>query len=256
MKLLRNRLFVGALCIVTALLLSFFVFPTLQGESQSSYADIVRMKEPIKAGTQITIEMLETVNVPEKLAYGRIRNISSIVGQYAKTDFYAGDYLTTEKISTTSSKQTPFSAGSQKDKTIVSVTLPSLAAGVSGRLLPGDVVTVMALPRGSINQSLGLEPETAVESIGDAVIYPELMYLEVSMVTANDGANAKVAALPDEDESNTLPMAVSFYVDQTQALRLAELEHQGIIHLAFVARGESAALYIPDEERVLSTEVD
>jgi hypothetical protein len=47
------------------------------------------------------------------------------------------------------------SAGMSKGKMVVSVTLPSLASGVSGQLQPGDVVTVMSLPNGTVNQTLG-----------------------------------------------------------------------------------------------------
>ncbi len=76
------------------------------------------------------------------------------------------------------------------------------------------------------------------------------------MVTTNQGEDATVEADPDDDEENSLPVTVSFYVSQEQALRLAELEQEGTIYLAFVARGADAAQYIPDEDRVLNTEVE
>ena len=65
-------------------------------------------------------------------------------------------------------------------------------------------------------------------------------------MTASDGADASVEALPDEDTKNSLPVTVSFYATQEQALLLAELENQSIIHLAFVARGEDVTKYISD----------
>ena len=66
------------------------------------------------------------------------------------------------------------------------------------------------------------------------------------MVITSDGANARVEANPGDDEENSLPVTVSFYVSQEQALRLAELEQQGTIYLTFVARGEDVAQYISD----------
>lgn len=253
MKLLKNRFFLGILCIIAGLLFSFVALLALQGGSQNAYVSAVRMKEPVQAGTQITADMVETVSVPEKLVEGGISALSSVVGRYANADLYVGDYLTAAKLSTTLAEQNSFSAGTLQGKTVVSVTLPSLAAGVSGRLLPGDIVTVMSLPKSSVNQSLGVEPETGEESTSGALIYPELQYIEVCMVTTSDGADATVNAHPGEDKKNTLPVTVSFYANQEQALRLAELEQQGIIHLAFIARGEAAAQYIPDEQRVLNT---
>jgi pilus assembly protein CpaB len=190
--------------------------------------------------------MLETVSIPETLVEGSISDISSAVGQYSATDLYTGDYLTVAKLASTLVEQNSFPAGTARGKTVVSITLPTLASGVSGHLLPGDVVTVMALPKGSVNQSLGVEPETEETDLSGAVIYPELRYVEVCMVTASDGADSSVEAQPDEDTKNSLPVTVSFYATQEQALLLAELENQSIIHLAFVARGEDVTKYVPD----------
>jgi hypothetical protein len=105
---------------------------------------------------------------------------------------------------------------------------------------------VIALPRGSVNQSLGVKPETEETDLSGAVIYPELRYIEVCMVTASDGADASVEANPGENEKNSLPVTVSFYATEQQALLLAELENQSIIHLAFVARGADVTKYVPD----------
>lgn len=246
MKLFKNRYVIGILCIITALLIVFFAVPALQSSNQGEYVSAVRMKQPIEAGTQITAEMLETVKVPEKLINCGISDASSAVGQYAAANLYAGDYITTQKLSGYIAEHSSFPAGTAKEKIVVSVTLPTLASGVSGHLLPGDVVTVMALPKGSVNQSLGLEPNTEETKISDAVIYPELQYLEVCMVTANDGSDASVEATLEDGVKNNLPVTVSFYATSEQALLLAELENNSIIHLAFVARGQSVTQFITD----------
>lgn len=262
MKLFRNRFLIGALCIIAALLLCFLALPALQVGSQSAYVNAVRMKQPVQAGTQITAEMLETVSIPEKIVDGGISDISSAVGKYVNVRLYAGDYLTVEKLSATLAEQDSFPAGTSKGKTVVSVTLPSLASGVSGRLLPGDVVTVIAVPKGTANQSLGVEPGETPETAtsGGAYVSPELEYIEVCMITANDGADAAVNAHPGEDKKNTLPVTVSFYATTEQAVKLAELEQHGTIHIAFVARGEAASEYLPERvlagDVVVGTEVD
>ena len=260
MKLLKNRFVIGALCIIAALLIAFFALPSLQGR-QGTYISAVRIKQPIEAGTQLTAEMLETVSVPESLVKGGISDISLAVGKYAVADLYTGDYLTAEKFSTMLAEQNSFPAGTAKGKLVVSVTLPSLASGISGQLLPGDIVTVMAVSKSDTNKTLGVEPtdttdETTYNTAASTVIYPELQYVEVCRATSNDGADASVEADPGQDKKNSLPVTVSFYVSQEQALRLAELEQKGTIYLAFVARGNDAAQYIPDTDRVLNSEVD
>lgn len=255
MKLLKNKFLIGALCIAVALLLSFVALPALHGGSQNTYVNTVRMKVAVQKGTQISADMVETVKIPEGLLQGSISDVSSVLGRYANTNFYTGDYLTAEKLSDTPAEMDVLAAGTSKGKLVVSITLPSLASGVSGQLLPGDVVTVMAVQSNTVN--LGLEPDiTDTTTISGALIYPELQYLEVCMVTTNDGSDAEVSSEPTDEEHNSLPTTVSFYVNETQALLLAELEQQGSIYLAFVARGQAAVAYIPDAQRVLNTEVE
>ncbi|UOO38362.1 hypothetical protein IZU99_03665 [Oscillospiraceae bacterium CM] len=255
MKLLKNKLIIGSLCILLGLLFSFVALPALFDGGQDTAVSVVRMKTPVQAGEQITAEMVEIVSVPEYLASGLLRDIASAVGQYANADLYAGDYLTAAKLSQELPERSLLSAGEAKGRTVVSVTLPSLASGVSGRILPGDVVTVIAIPKGNTNQTLGIDPETEPVDSSGAVIYPELEYIEVCMITDSTGADAEVTANPEEDMENSLPVTVSFYATQEQAVRLAELEQQGVFHIAFVARGESVTKYISDAV-LAGTEVD
>lgn len=257
MKLLKNRIFIGVFCIAIALLLSFLAVPAMQKESKSTYVNAVRMTTAVQEGVQISLEMVETVKVPEGLMQGGISDTSSVLGRYANTDLYAGDYLIADKLSDALEETDKLAAGISKDKMVVSVTLPSLASGVSGRLLPGDIVTVMALPENTANQTLGLELELVdTDDDSGAMIFPELQYLEVCSVTAGDGSDAHVSAQLSDEEENALPVTVSFFADETQALLLAKLERQGTIHLAFVARGEATAAYIPDTQRIFNTEVE
>lgn len=256
MKLLKNRVVIGTLCIITGLLFSFVALPVLQNSGQEALISVIRMKAPVETGALITADMLETVDVPENIVAGGINDASSAIGRYANTDLYAGDFLTSEKLSATLTEQDPFSAGTEKGKMVVSITLPSLASGISGRLLPGDIVTIMAFSKN--DQPISVEPEMGEEPerTSGAVIYPKLQYIEVCMISANDGADATVESSPEDDEENSLPVTVSLYATKVQALKLAELEQQGILHLAFVARGKEASRYIPDTQRVFNTEED
>lgn len=93
MKLLKNRIFIGVLCIAIALLLSFVAVPAMQKESKSAYVNVVRMKTAVQEGTQISEGMVEAVKVPEGLVQEVISDTSSVLGRYVNTDLYAGDYL-------------------------------------------------------------------------------------------------------------------------------------------------------------------
>jgi pilus assembly protein CpaB len=256
MKILRNKFVIGTLCIVLALLFAFVALPALTGSGKSETVSVLRMTQTVSEGTQLTTDMVETVGVPKNLVENGMSEQSAAVGKYAAADLYAGDYLTTEKLAATLAEQNLFSAGTDKGKMVISVTLPSLASGVSGRLLPGDIVSVIAIPQGTVNQTLGVEPGEAPDTaVSGAYIDPALACIEVCMVTTSTGAEASVEAQPDEDTKNTLPVTISFYVTEEQALKLAELEQAGAIHLAFIARGNAVSDYVPDSVLV-GTEVD
>lgn len=256
MKLLKNKFVIGAFCIILALAFSFAVLPMLTGSGQGETVSVVRMKQSANAGTQLTADMVETASVPKSLVQNGIDEQAKAVGQYAATNLYAGDYLTAEKLTATLTEQNLFSAGEAQGKTVISVTLPSLASGVSGRLLPGDIVTVIAIPQGAVNQTLGVQPEdTTVTTTTGAYIDPLLEHIEVCMITTSDGADASVEAQPDGDTKNTVPITVSFYATEEQALKLAGLERTGTFHLAFVARGDTVSAYVSDNV-FIGTEVD
>lgn len=247
MKLLRNKFVIGTLCIVLALVFAFVALPALTGSGDETVS-VLRMTQTVSEGTQLTTDMVETVGVPKNLVENGMSEQSVAVGKYAAADLYAGDYLTTEKLSATLAEPNLFSAGTDKGKMVISVTLPSLASGVSGRLLPGDIVSVIAIPQGTVNQTLGVEPGEATETTtSGAYIDPVLAHIEVCMVTTSTGADASVEAQPDEDTKNTLPVTVSFYATEEQALKLAELEQAGAIHLAFVARGNAVSVLVGTE---------
>jgi len=250
MRIFKNKLFLGILCIAAGLLIGFVAMPKIQSGAAETVSTVV-LKQPVQAGTQITADMVGMAHLPKDICPNALSEAADAVGKYAVTNLYAGDCLSAAKLSSSPEAGNPMTVAAAKGKLVVSVTLPNLAAGVSARLLPGDIVTVMATPKNA-GQSLGLEPGTEQTKRTDVTaIVSGLEYLEVCMVTTGDAADARVSASPAKDEKNALPVTISFYVTKEQALKLAELEQTGVIHLAFVARGEAASQYISDTGRVL-----
>jgi len=256
MKIFKNRVFLGILCIIAGLVAGFVILPAFTNNTAET-RPVPVMKMAVQTGTQLTADMITTQELPKSAFPGAVANPFDAVGKYAIADLFAGDVLTGAKLSSSLEAMDAMAAASEKGKQVVSVTLPNLAAGVSGRLLPGDIVAVMATAKNA-NQSLGLDPDTdTTAQTAKTVVVPGLEALEVCMVTTNAAADAHVSARPSEGEKNEPPVTVSFYVTPEQALRLAELEQSSVIHLAFVARGESSAVYIPEEGKVLvGTEAD
>ena len=95
------------------------------------------------------------------------------------------------------------------------------------------------------------EPIDPTEIEPSVLIYPELQYIEIAAIVAKEGENASVNTEPTKEEENSLPVTVSFYATEEQAMRLAELEKNGTAYIAFVARGDEAFTFIPESEKVL-----
>lgn len=286
MKLIRNKFIIGILCIAIGVTAGFILLPKSQ-RNEISMTQVVRLTQNVKAGEQLTAENLETTTIPAaNVPSGASSSVDTYRGKYAVTQLFAGDILTATKVRDT--LVDPVAAGAAKGKQLVSLTIPTLTAGVSGTLLPGDVVAVMVTSKVTqFNQQLGLlvateqstittTPEsedgegednngdinsginqTLISSIqkeSETYIPEELRYLEVCKVTSSDGTDALVNAAKDPDVPNRLPATITFYVTEEQALKLAEIEQNGDIHIAFLARGDAADVFIPREERVLVEE--
>ena len=290
MKLIRNKFIIGILCIAIGITAGFVLLPRSH-RSEISMTQVVRLTHNVKAGEKLTEESLETTTIPAaNVPGGASSAMEAYRGRYAVTQLFAGDILTATKVRDT--LVDPVAAGAAKGKQLVSLTVPTLTAGVSGTLQPGDVVSVMVTSKiTQFNQQLGLlvateqstitkSPESgdgdeqesedgsasdtpstvsqtllsSIQKESETCIPEELRYLEVCKVTSSDGTDALVSTAKDPDVPNRLPATITFYVTEEQALKLAEIEQNGDIHIAFLARGDAADVYIPREERVLVEE--
>lgn len=125
-------------------------------------------------------------------------------------------------------------------KRAISITIPSFAGGLSGKLISGDIVSVIAID---------------YKEKGETVVPEELQYVEVIAVTDKKGNDDEtVTVKPDGEEETELPETVTLLVTPEQANILAELEAEGEIHVALVYRGtaENAQKFISAQEKHLT----
>lgn len=235
MKIFRNRTVIGVLCILLALIICFGVTP-LFSRSASLKTEIVRVTKDIKEGDEITAEMVQTVEVG---AYNLPQNLMTdkkeVVGKYATADLAAGDYILSSKLSPVPAAENAYLYNLDGTKQAISVTIKSFAAGLSGKLESGDIVTVIVAD---------------YQGKGETAIPPELQYVEVISVTASSGYDANTGEVVDEKE---LPSTVTLLVTTEQAKVLAELEQDSELHLALVYRGtpENAAKFIAAQDALI-----
>ena len=241
MSLFKNRTVVGVICILLSLLICFGVTP-LFNKSVSQKTEIVRVVKEIKAGDEISKEMVQTVEVggfglPENV----LRQSETVVGKYATADLSVGDYILNTKLSDTPAAENTYLYNLDGTKQAMSVTIKSFANGLSGKLESGDIVSVIA-------------PDYKKQ--GSTVIPAELKYVEVIAVTAGSGYDANTGEQTgnEAEDEKELPSTVTLLVSPEQSKTLAELEADGTLHLSLVYRGMSAnsAKFIEAQDKVIA----
>jgi len=245
MSFLKNRTMLGVICIVLSLIICFALTP-LFNQSVSQKTSIVRVAKDIKSGDQITKDMVQTVevggyNLPDDV----MKQSDTVVGKYATANLSAGDYILAAKLTDIPAAENAYLYSLNGDKQAISVSIKNFAEGLSGKLISGDIVSVIA-------------PDYKKQ--GSTVIPPELTYVEVIGVTASTGYDTDTSTADqstDEaaQDEKKLPATATLLVSPEQAKILAELEADGKLHLSLVYRGskDNAAKFTELQDKVIET---
>jgi pilus assembly protein CpaB len=238
-NLLKNRIVVGLICIITALVICFGLTPMFN-DALKSKVEIVRVSTEIKKGDEITPKMVTTVevggyNLPSNVVY----KVEDIIGKYANTDLYKGDYVLESKLSDTPMLKNEYLTKLDGTNRAISVTIKSFAAGLSGKLEKGDIVSLIASDVGEQRKTL---------------IPTELQYMEIIATTASSGTDNNVQEEPENGEDAELASTITVLATPEQARLLAELEQTGKLHAALVYRGgsENAQKFLDEQAKVLA----
>ncbi len=239
MRFLKNRTVLGVICIALALIICFAITP-LFNASKSSTMKIVRIKNDLKIGQEITSKDIEVVevgayNMPSEV----MQKSEDVVGKYASAEMIKGEYVLAAKISDSPASENAYLYNLTGEKRAISITIPSFAGGLSGKLISGDIVSIIAVD---------------FKEKGETVVPDELQYVEVIAVTDKKGNDDEtVTVKPDGEEETELPETVTLLVTPAQANILAELEAEGEIHVTLVYRGtaENAQKFISAQEKFL-----
>ena len=211
-----SRTVIGIVCIVLALLITFGVAP-LVNRFTDQKVDIIRLKADVARGQLITAEHLEVASVgAHNLPSGIIKDGNAVVGKYAATDLFAGDYLFPAKISTDNKSADDVLLGLDGTKVAISVTIGNFAQGLSNKLENGDIVSVIIYDK---DNACSYVPE-------------ELKYVRLVTATTSDGVDKDQAG---EGKSAT----VTVLVTHGQAELLAQYNSETSIHFALVYRGDN-----------------
>lgn len=230
---MKNRTIIGVICMVLAVVMTFAVAP-LVNKLTSDTTEVVRLNTDIKQGSQISAEQLETVKVKkDTLPSGIVTNKSDIIGKYASSQLYTGDYLTETKLSGDSNTASDVLASLDGSKVAVSVTIDTFAAGLSGKLQNGDIISLIIVDKNS----------------GKASIPGELKYMKVITTTTAGGIDQD-SIVKNEDGSYEIPSTITVLANTEQAKLLAKYEGDTDMTAALVYRGtvENAKKFLDKQD--------
>lgn len=225
MKYIKNRYVIFALCLIISGVIAFVIVPAGNRHMTDS-VDVVKVTRTIEENTQITEDMLEIKQLPKSaVTDNTICDKKEIIGKIANVKLLPEDNLVSEKFMEVKSEfDKTFYASENSEQLAVSVTVSSLAASVSGKIMPGDVVSVY----GFLNETKQLAE------------YPDLEYVEVIGVSNANAEELSERKSDNETDSSdkVIPATVTLAVNRNQARELVVLENTGSIHIVFAGRGE------------------
>lgn len=236
---MKNRTIIGVICMVLAVVMTFAVAP-LVNKLTSDTTEVVRLNADVKQGSQITAEQLETVKVKkDTLPSGVVNSKTDIVGKYASSQLYAGDYLTESKLSGESNTASDVLASLDGSKVAVSVTIDTFAAGLSGKLQNGDIISLIIVDKNS----------------GKVSIPSELKYMKVITTTTAGGIDQD-SIVKNEDGSYEIPSTITVLANTEQAKLLAKYEGDTDMMAALVYRGtaENAKKFLDKQDEFFNGE--
>ena len=214
---LNNRFIFGILSLVLAAVIAFVALPTIARQTNGK-TEIVRITQPVLKGEKITSDNAEVVevggyNLPSNVAH----SMEDVEGLYVTADLAAGDYILTSKVSTVPVSSDVALNDIPSGKVAISLTVKTLASGLSDKLQPGDIIRIYHFL------------ETAKE-------VPELRFVKVLSVTDSDGINVDNTKEPTEDEEPQQSATITVLASPEQARIITEMENDGVAHVALISR--------------------
>ena len=214
---LNNRFLFGILSLLLSAIIAFIAIPTIAGQTNGK-TEIIRVTSPIAKGEEITPEAVEVMevgsyNLPDNVA----RSMQDVAGRYAAADFEAGDYILASKVSLIPITSDVALNNIPSGKVAISLTVKTLASGLSDKLQPGDIIRIY-------------------HDLDAAREVPELRYVQVLSVTDSDGNNVDNAAELEEGEEKQQSATITVLASPEQAEVITGIENDGTAHVALICR--------------------
>ena len=237
-QLTKNRLLLAATALALSGGIAFGIAPIYQKNAMETI-QVVCVDTDVGKGEQLLPEVLKIQEIPrEFLPEGVVQDTAQTTGKYAAVDLQAGDWLTQGKLSDTTDLQAWYPK-LNANQVAVSVSIKTLAAGVSAQLQAGDIVSFVS-----------------ANSDADTVLMPQLQYMEVLAVSTPNATEYQKQQ--SSEESTELPATVTVLATPEQARLLADQDLNSNLHAVLVSRGnaEQAAALLAKQQEILSVQTE
>lgn len=235
---MKNRTIIGIFCIILAVTVMFGISPIIN-KMASGKTEVIQLKKPIEQGQIITKDDIAKVQIGSLgLKSGFIKEINQIVGKYAAGKLFPNINIYPEMLlDKTNTAENVFKT-LDGTKQAISISIPSFANGLSGKLQNGDIVSIIV-----VNGS-------------ESTVPAQLNYVRVITATTTKGEDSDNLKVKD-DGSTDMPSTVTLLVNATQAKLLALYDETSKIHISLVYRGEkeTAEKFDLAQDKVIASEV-
>lgn len=232
---MKNRTILGIVCVILAAAVMFGVSPLINRMAAGKIT-VCQVSKVIEQGQVITAEDVVKVEIGSYgIKAGVIKDEKQLIGKYAKSDIYPNINLYPEMLSDKADSAEDVFLSLDGTRLAVSVTIPSLANGLSGKLQNGDIISVITVQD------------------GNSTIPPQLTYVKVITTTTAKGTDSD-SLTPKDDGTTDLPATVTLLANPEQAKLLAGYEQNAKIHLALVYRGnaENAEKFLAVQDKIFT----
>ncbi len=240
MKLFHNRKFLGILVIVIAFAVCFLYAPAMS-KAESRQVSVVRVTKAIPEGTAVTKDMITTVSVGGyNLPSNVVKDEKDAIGKYTLAELDPGDQILTTKLSDKAGS--PYLSNLDGKDWPISIPIKSFAAGLSGKLHSGDIISLIVSNYGPDKKTL--HPN-------------ELKYVKLLAATNDSGTDTDQVKKSDNNTSaqnENVPSTLTILANSEQALKIVDYVTNGSLYAALVYRGDkqTAQKYIAIQDDYLS----
>lgn len=246
-KIFTRRIVLALISIIIALVLAFIALPKLI-EKKEDTANILIFNDAYEKGVKIDENMVSFKELGSYNQFDVFYKKEDVIGKYLKIESVKGEIIMPDKLSLKPVILDDYLLDIPDDKYAMSISIQSFSRGLSAKLMPNDIISVV----GVSEEELISEEKGAYKKEIKGEISPHLEYLKILAVTYPTGVDQKEDDKKSEDklDENKMPVTLSLLVDKKQAVLLAALEENGVIHAILKYRGVNFDKYVIKQDEL------